>query len=95
LQNASIWFFLATIFSPPHIFTAKGIALRAFADMIDNPQTTISKHPQDFSLALIGEFNETTGQFYPQFPPVFVATGLDFKPAAATPTLNVVAGGHE
>lgn len=68
----------AKVFSPPHIFTAKGIAIRTFSDMANDEKTSIGKHPEDFSLAQIGVFNESTGEITPSFPPEFIAHGHEF-----------------
>lgn len=68
----------ARTFSPPHLFTAKGIALRTFSDMVTDEKTTISKHPIDFYLYYLGTFNETSGLFVSVGAPVQVAHGLDF-----------------
>lgn len=43
-----------------------GAASRLFADAINGGKDTqISEHPEDFFLAQVGTFDETTGQIYP------------------------------
>lgn len=52
-------------FARPMFVVHVGAALRGFADEInriaeDNP---LSKHPDDYSLFYLGDFNEETGEF--------------------------------
>lgn len=34
------------------------VAVRAFVDVLGNPETIVSKHPEDFDLVLVGTFDE-------------------------------------
>lgn len=47
-------------FMPPFVQRAKGEAVRTFAHMAKNPESFISKRPDQFTLFLIGEFDETS-----------------------------------
>lgn len=50
-------------YSPPFAAPHAGVAIRGFSDAITNPamDTYISKHPDDFDLFEIGEFDASTG----------------------------------
>lgn len=52
----------ADSFNTPFFYAARGQAVRAFADLANDPQSTVSKHPEDFKLVCIGEYNDATGK---------------------------------
>lgn len=64
------------MYSPPFIAPHAGMAIRGFTDAINNPDrnTDISKHPDDFDLFEIGEFDSSTGVITP-FSPKLVVQG--------------------
>ena len=41
-------------------------ALRAFRDEVNNPESPIGKHPTDYELWQLAEYDEETGQFFEQ-----------------------------
>ena len=47
----------------PFFMQSKGAALRAWVDTIADNKTQFSKHPADFTLFEIGEWNELTAEF--------------------------------
>jgi len=55
----------ANCFTCPQPARSQGEAVRIFSDEANNPKSVISQHPEDFSLILVGEFNEQTGVFTP------------------------------
>jgi hypothetical protein len=36
-------------------------AMRSFSDIVKNPESVISKHPQDYDLYLVGTFDTSSG----------------------------------
>lgn len=38
-----------------------GMALRSFEDMVNNDQTTLFLHPEDYSLICLGEYDDSVG----------------------------------
>lgn len=48
-------------FSPPFIAPTNGVATRMFFEIATDGQSTIAKHPEDFKLVLIGEFDDASG----------------------------------
>lgn len=48
--------------SQPFFVQAQGQAVRMFMDETKNEQSQINKHPADFELYYLGEFDEQTGQ---------------------------------
>ncbi len=52
----------AELFSPPFLEITDGTAVRAVQDLvINNKDHAFAKHPADFSLHRLGEFDEITG----------------------------------
>lgn len=52
----------AAVYGPPFFAPREAIAIRSFTDLANDRSTTISRHPEDFDLRLIGEFNDETGE---------------------------------
>lgn len=50
-------------YSPPFFKPAIGAALRDFEDLANDRNTTIGRHPEDFKLVQVGEFDDTSGAF--------------------------------
>lgn len=49
-------------FSRPFVAPTYGAAERGFRDAANDPQSEVSKHPEDYSLMCVGWFDESTGQ---------------------------------
>ena len=58
----------ADCFSPPFFSRSRGEGLRNFADAGRDQQSSLSRHPEDFSLYQIGVFNDSDGRFASQEP---------------------------
>jgi len=50
-------------FSKPVAVPTAAAGVRAFADAVNDPSTEYAKHPEDYSVWHIGDFNDNTGQF--------------------------------
>lgn len=48
-------------FNRPFVLPADGAAIRAFQDEINNKDSELSKHPEDYDLYCVGIWNEETG----------------------------------
>jgi hypothetical protein len=55
----------AEMFNQPMFFKATPEALRAFGDEANRTESAIHKHPDDYTLFEIGEFNVETGLLTP------------------------------
>lgn len=67
----------ALVYGLPICFSTDGLALRAFADLVSNPNSNVNKYPSDFKLYRIGEFNDTTGELISNIP-VYLAVGSQY-----------------
>lgn len=53
----------AQAFLPPFFLHAEGMARRVFGDCVNSNDHQFGRHPQDYTLFLIGEFDDGTGTF--------------------------------
>lgn len=56
---------------------ALGVAVRWFSDGVNEPGTLLNKHPGDFILYQVGEFDDVAGELKSFVPPVHVVNGVD------------------
>lgn len=59
----SIYDHIAKSYTLPSFVVTTGVAVRAFAHAANDPDHTIGKHPGDFSMFLLGEFEDEQGEF--------------------------------
>lgn len=50
-------------FGRPFYVPSVGVAERSFRDECRNPESEISKHPEDYELFLLGDYDEETATF--------------------------------
>lgn len=50
----------AEAYMPPFMMQTKGQAMRSFVDLVKDPQSSVNKHPGDFELYEIGEFDDNS-----------------------------------
>lgn len=53
----------AEIYMPTFLFGNRGEAIRAFADTVNDVTTQLGKHPEDFTLFEVGEYDNSTGKY--------------------------------
>ena len=58
----AIWDSAAQAYKPPFYVVSKGIALRAFSDLVNSEGNDISRYPRDFTLFELGTFDDQTGK---------------------------------
>lgn len=63
----------------PFLMQTKGQALRAFTDLANDGQSQISKHPEDFTLFQIAEYDESEGTYTNEMAKISLGTALEFK----------------
>jgi len=66
----------AETYSPPFFMPQIGQGIRWFSDLVKDPSTHISKHPSDYKLYKIGEFNDVTSEIV-SCNPVFLSNGIE------------------
>lgn len=63
----------------PHFYHQVGQAIRAFEDAVNDPQTEFAKHPSDFVLCQIGEFDDQSGIITGLKSPINIQEALTLK----------------
>lgn len=58
----------AKAFNQPFFFQNNELALRAFANVINDSSHPMGKNPEDFSLYVIGHFDDSNGELVDQEP---------------------------
>lgn len=53
----------AEAYLPPFFMRSTGEALRGFIEIVNDASHAFSRHPGDYTLFELGEFEDTTGQF--------------------------------
>lgn len=66
---------VAAAWLPPMFFQSKGQALRSFVDVVNDQSSEFFKHPEDYVLFLIGDFDERTGVITVADAPTMLALG--------------------
>lgn len=66
----------AEAFMQPVFVQAKGQAIRSFSDAINDASTNFGKHPEDYTLFVVGEWDELDGTLYPAPAPECIVTGI-------------------
>ncbi len=68
----------AQVFGTPFFTPAIGIASRMFSDLANNHDTTVGKHPEDYTLYHIGYYVDTGAQFENTTTPIFIGKATDY-----------------
>lgn len=56
----------------PFYAVTDAVAVRTLSDVVADPQAIFSRHPNDYVLYFVGEFNDGNGAFVPASPLVHV-----------------------
>lgn len=67
-------------FAAPFTMAHVGYAIRACAELGQDLNTTVGRHPADFMLFELGEFNDQTGSCMPHAVPINHGPVLAFLP---------------
>lgn len=66
-------------YGTPFFQSTDGLALRAFADLVNDPKSIISKHPEDFSIWFIGTFDDEAAQIVTESERKHLADAIAYK----------------
>lgn len=69
-------------FSPPFFMNHRGHAIRAIIELGTDRNTTVGRHPADFTLCEVGVFDDQVGRFTSD-ETIHLGTVLSFLPAVA------------
>lgn len=62
----------------PFFMTSKGQALRAFSDTVNDQSTQFAKHPEDFTLFEIGEYDDSNAQLTSHKTPISLGLAIEY-----------------
>lgn len=63
VQVVAVWDCAMQAFARPMTVPAVGVAMRSFMDEVNNKESALSKHPEDYELHHLCSFDESTGLF--------------------------------
>lgn len=77
----------AEAYLQPFFTSTIGMAIRSFEQAANDPQTQFHRHPADFTLFNIGEYDDETGTLVSLVAKVSLGTALELKkgPTPVTP----------
>lgn len=55
-------------YSPPFFQHNHGLAMRMLSDLVNDPNTSVGRHPADFKLYCVGQFDDAKGAMIPLDP---------------------------
>lgn len=64
LQVLSIFDKALGAYSRPMFVPSRGVAVRSFQDELNDPKSEFSRHPTDYELYHVGEYNDEIGRFF-------------------------------
>lgn len=82
----------ACAFLPPFFMPAKGMAIRSFSDAIAEAKHEFARHPEDYRLGCIGEFDDSSGRLVAYEHVEWLGFGSDFVPVREAPPVAVLKG---
>lgn len=84
LLNAySIFDNKALQYHPPFYASTDAAAVRQVSDLVQDLNTQVGRHPSDFVLFCVGEWNDQNGGFTPALPLIHVVDAIALvKPSA-------------
>lgn len=82
----------AGAYLPPFHFIAAGQAVRAFADTVNDPKSSLARHPADYTLFEVGTFDDLTGVLTSAVPAINLGCALALVELASAPLFDDVKG---
>lgn len=66
-------------FGLPFFMQNAGMATRAFSDLVNDPQSSVNRHPEDYVLYEIGIYDDQSAIMESKSPLELIATANQFK----------------
>jgi len=61
----------------PFFMSSRGQAIRAFCDTAEDPNSQLGKHPEDFTLFHLGEYDDQSASFSIGSTPISLGVALE------------------
>jgi len=78
LKVFSIFDVKSCIFSQPFFSSHSGTALRSFSDLVQDKSSSVARHPEDYKLYCLADYDDCSGAFVSKPQPEFLANASDF-----------------
>ncbi len=78
IKMFSIYDQKAEAYNAPFCFNAVGQAIRAFADLANDPQSNINKHPADYNLFEIAVYDDQSASITPLGVNINLGCAIEF-----------------
>jgi len=65
------------IYNTPFYFPHRGEAIRFFEDLTNDKKSTVNKHPEDYTLYQVGDYDDITGRHTNLSVPEFLMKAQD------------------
>lgn len=85
----------ATAFLPPFILPNNAMAQRIFSDCINSEDHQFAKHPADYTLFRLGQFNDMDGTFILKDTKQSLGNGVEFRRMDSNPATEGRSNGKE
>lgn len=69
----------AAVYGTPFFMPNDAMAVRAFTDLVNGPENMISVHPEDFSLFVLGDFDDQLAKLTSLQAPLNLVTAAAVK----------------
>lgn len=76
LRAYSIFDNKALTYHQPFFAATDAAAVRMLRDLVDDSNTSVGRHPGDYALFLVGEWNDQNGQFSALVPSLHVTDAI-------------------
>lgn len=84
----------AEAFMQPFFMNSTGEAVRSWQDVVNDPKTQFNKHPADFTLFELGEYDDSSGSIAMHNAKIPLGTALEHKIEQNIPKLSPI-NSHE
>lgn len=78
LNVYSIFDIKSKAFDIPLFITHTGQATRSFGDLVNDTRSAVNKHPEDYKLYHIGEWEDSAGKMTAYDVPIFLVNATDY-----------------
>lgn len=94
LKAYSIFDRKALQYHPPFFASTDGSAVRSFSDAANDAQSSIGRHPSDYVLFYVGEYDDQKGAMLPVSPLIHIVDAVAVV-EAKPPVFNFAKRGEE
>lgn len=81
---------VAGAYLQPFFMQSKGEALRGWIDVVNDPKTSFNKHPADYTLFELGEYDSLTGSIVTHEVKISLGTALEHQRKNAVTSMDQV-----